>query len=300
MQQFTDDMEARIINPDDWVESGGGGNGLSYYHKEDGSVVLKLNKASLPKEHTIREFQRSASLYEMGISCPRVIDFVTDGARYGIVAERVKEKKSFARIISEDPRLLEPMARDFARNARKLHRVRCDNGLFPSFRAQYLEELSESRALSDKEKMILRDALDSMSDEAFCIHGDLTPGNIIRAEGKDYWIDLGEVTYGDPDIDFGNMMFVSHHIPNKLVGFLYHISRKQFRKFVEIYGQEYYGDRWGTPELEAKLHNVLLVKAGKSVLKRPASGFIYRPLIVGRTFRYKIRKGIMNLLVRKM
>lgn len=293
-------QEARRISLDDWELFGGGGNGLSYYNLQDDSIVLKMNKATLPPEHTLREFQRSKSLYEMGISCPRVIDFVTDGELYGLIVERIKEKKSFARIISEDPSQLEPLARAFAQNARQLHSVRCDNGLFPSFRENFLKGLSESTALSDKEKRILRKALDSMRDEAFCIHGDLTPGNIIRAGGKDYWIDLGDVTYGDPDIDMGYLMFVADHIPTKLVDFLYHISRKQFQQFAEIYGREYYGSLWRTPELEAKLHDVLLIKAGNSILKRPASGIIYRPLINGHTLSYSIRRSLMSLFVRKL
>lgn len=294
------ELEAKRIDPDDWVLFGGGGNGMSYYHREDDSLVLKMNKASLPAEHTMREFKRSKSLYEMGVNCPRVIDYVFDGERYGLIVERVKDKKSFARIISEDPSQLEPLAKAFARNARQLHEVRCDNGLFPSFRENYLKELSECKALSSKEKQILRNALDSMDNADFCIHGDLTPGNIIRADGKDFWIDLGEVTYGDPDIDLGNLMFVSDHIPKKLVDFLYHISREQVRKFFEIYGKEYFGERWRTPELDAKMHDILLIKAGSSILKRPKSGIIYRPLINGHMFRYSLKKSILDLLVRKI
>lgn len=294
------ELEATRINPDDWIMFGGGGNGLSYYHRDDDTLVLKMNKASLPKEHTLNEFQMSKSLYDMGVNCPRVMDFVFDGERYGLIIERVKNKKSFATLIAEDPSQLEPLARAFARNVRQLHALRCDNGQIPGYREQYLERLAECKALSDKEKRILREALDSMDDEAFFIHGDLTPGNIIRADGKDYWIDLGDVTYGDPDIDFGNLMFVSDHVPAKLVKYLYHISRKQFREFASIVWQEYYGERWGTPELEKKLHNVLLLKAGNSILKRPTAGLLYRPLINGRKVSYAILKSIMNLLVRKV
>ena len=291
-------QNATKINLDDWILSGGGGNGLSYNHKKDESIILKMNKPSLPKEHTEREFQRSRALYEMGVNCPKVIDFVTDGHRYGLIEEKVNGKKSFARIISEAPDQLEPLAKAFAQRARLLHQIRCDNGLFPSYRENYLKKLAQSKVLSAKEKQILRDALDSMDDAVYCIHGDLTPGNIIRAGGKDYWIDLGDVMYGDPDIDFGNMMFLCDHVPVKLIDYLYHISLEQFREFVEIYGKEYFGDRWGTRELEDKLHKVLLLKAGSAVLKRPKSGILYRPLIRGDLRRYGIMKAIMNVFIR--
>ena len=48
------------------------------------------------------------------------------------------------------------------------------------------------------------------------------------------------------------------------------------------------------------LHNVLLIKAGNSILKRPASGIIYRPLIKGHTLSYSIRRSLMSLFVRKL
>lgn len=293
-------QNATQINLDDWIQFGGGGNGLSYIHKKDDSLILKMNKASLPGEYAEREFRRSQALYEMGVSCPKVMDFVTDGSRYGMIVEKVKGKKSFARIISEDPDQLEPLAKAFARRARELHQTRCDDGPFPSYRENYLEGLSKSKVLSVREKQILRDALDAMDDGAFCIHGDLTPGNIIRAEGKDYWIDLGDVMYGDPDIDFGNMMFICNHVPVKLIDYLYHISLEQFREFVGIYAREYFGDRWGTKELDEKLHKVLLLKAGSAVLKRPKSGILYRPLISGDIRKYKILTGIMNRLIIKI
>lgn len=290
---------ATQIKLDDWILSGGGGNGLSYNHKKDDSLTLKMNKASLPKEHTEREFQRSQALYEMGVSCPEVKDFVTDGNGYGLIVEKVKGKKSFARIISEDPGQLEVLAKEFAHRARELHQVRCDNGLFPSYRENYLTLLSQSKAFSAKEKRILREALDAMDDDVCCIHGDLTPGNIIRVDGKDFWIDLGDVTYGDPDIDFGNMMFICNHVPVKLIDYLYHISLGQFREFVSIYAQEYFGERWGTKELDEKLHKVLLLKAGLSVLKRPRAGILYRPFIRGDIRRYKIITSIVNRFITK-
>ena len=40
-------MEAKIINLEEWVSSGGGGFGESFYNKTDDSVILKLNKPSV-------------------------------------------------------------------------------------------------------------------------------------------------------------------------------------------------------------------------------------------------------------
>lgn len=293
------ELEVKKINLDDWVLSGGGGNGQSYNHKDDPTILLKMNKASLPKKFAEFEYLRTDSLYAMGVSCAKVIDLVTDGKRFGLIIEKVKDKRSFARIISDNPDQIVPLAKSFAQEARQLHQIRCNNGLIPSYRDEYLKYLSQCRFLSKREKRILKDALDAMDDKDYCVHGDLTPGNIIRADGKNFWIDLGDVTYGDPDIDFGNMMFVSNHVPPKLIEYLYHVSRDQFREFVDAYAHEYFGERWGSQALQEKLQKVLLVKVGLSVLKHPAAGIIYRPFIKGHKHRYALMRKLMDLFVRK-
>ena len=124
-----------------------------------------MNKASLPREHTELEFQKSRALFGMGVSCPEVKDFVTDGNAYGLIVKKVGGKKSFARIISEDPGQLETIAKEFAHRARELHQTKCDNGPFTSYRENYLKRLSQGKVLSSKEKQILRDALDAMDDD---------------------------------------------------------------------------------------------------------------------------------------
>ena len=293
------ELEVKKINLDDWTLSGGGGNGQSYNHKNDASILLKLNKVSVPKKFAESEYLRTDSLHTMGVSCAKVLDFVTDGKRYGIIIEKVKGKQSFARIISENPDQIAFIAKTFAQEAHKLHQIECNNGIIPSYRDEYLKYLSQCRTLSNKEKNILRDALDAMDDMCYCIHGDLTPSNIIRADEKNYWIDLGDVTYGDPDIDFGNMMFVSDHVPPKLIEYFYHITRDQFREFVNIYAHEYFGERWNSQDLQEKLQKVLLIKIGLTVLKQPAAGLIYRPFIKGHKLRYAFMRKLMNLFIRK-
>lgn len=106
--------QAKLIDLNEWERSGGGGNGWSYINRNDSSIMLKLNKEEISEEISCREYQISAALYEMGISCPRVFDFVTDGTRYGMTVERIQGKKSYVRMIADNPGLLEPLAKDFA------------------------------------------------------------------------------------------------------------------------------------------------------------------------------------------
>lgn len=292
-------MEARMVNLDDWVLFGGGASGLSYNHKSDDSIVLKMNRASKPVEDTLREYQRSKALYQMGLNCPKVLDFVTDGERFGLTVEKVKNKKSFSRLIADDPQQLEAIAREFAQEAKALHQIRLDPDLFPSFRDKFLAGLASCKVLSEKDKHILSETLDKIDDGCFCIHGDMNPGNIIKAEGKNYWIDLGDVSYGDPDIDFADLIFAAENVPYKVMSSIFHFSKEQFVEMVKYYGQEYYGERWGTEELNDKLQNALIIKMGNTIIKRPLTARFYRPFIRGQKFKHKMMICLMNLLVRK-
>ena len=53
------------------------------------------------EEMSYHEYLISATLNEMGISCPRVFDFVTDSTRFGMTVERMQGKKSYVRMIAD-------------------------------------------------------------------------------------------------------------------------------------------------------------------------------------------------------
>lgn len=290
---------ARLIDLKDWERSGGGGNGWSYFNRNDSSIMLKLNKEEIPEEVTYREFSVSKTLYEMGISCPRVYDFVTDGTRFGMTVERIRGKQSYVRMIADNPDLLEPLAKDFAVRSREFHSIRCDTTKFESKTERCRRLIASCPELPDSVKEMLYGCLDSMEDVPFPVHGDFTPGNIIRADGKDYWIDLGDFTYGDPDLDLGSLAYIARYTPRKVVVYLFHLTRGQFKRFMEIYGHEYYGDRWGSRELNQKIESVIKIKAAMAIVNHPRSAKIYLPLLQGRRLKFSIIMGIADVLVRK-
>ena len=291
--------QAGLIDLKDWERSGGGGNGWSYINRSDSSIMLKLNKEEITEEMSYREFSVSAALYEMGISCPRVIDFVTDGTRFGMTMERIHGKQSYVRMIADNPDLLEPLAKDFAVRSREFHSIRCDTTKFESKKERCRRLFASCRELPDSVKEMLYGYLDALDDVPFPVHGDCTPGNIIRADGKDYWIDLGDFTYGDPDMDFSTLAFIARYTPAKVVEYLFHLTRRQFKQFLEIYGREYYGNRWGSRELKQKLDSVIMIKAGLAIAGRPRSVMLYLPLLRGQRFKFAIIKSIADVLVRK-
>lgn len=100
-------MTAKTINLQEWVSFGGGGFGESFYNKTDNSVILKLNKPSVPPAKSLEEFQLSKAVFEMGIPCAQPYEYVTDGERYGMIVQRILGKESFGRIIAASTNLPE-------------------------------------------------------------------------------------------------------------------------------------------------------------------------------------------------
>lgn len=291
--------QAKLIDLNEWERSGGGGTGWSYINRKDSSIMLKLNKEEIPEEMSYHEYLISTTLYEMGISCPRVFDFVTDGTRFGMTVERMQGKKSYVRMIADNPELLEPLAKDFAVRSREFHSIRCDTAKFESKKDKCRRLFASCPEFPDDVKGMLYDCLDSLEDVQYPVHGDFTPGNIIRADGKDYWIDLGDFTYGDPDMDFACLAFLARYTPAKVVEYLFHLTKRQIGQFMEIYGREYYGDRWGSRELKQKLDTALTIKVALAIIDRHRAALLYLPLLRGQKIKFAIIMRIADILVRK-
>ena len=74
-------------------------------------------------------------------------------------------------------------------------------------------------------------------------------------------------------------------------------SYKEKARFVEVYGAEYYGNRWHSRELDEKLDKALCLKMGMSIASRPRSAFMFLPYIMGRKFRANLIAGMCDLFL---
>ena len=99
-------------------------------------------------------------------------------------------------------------------------------------------------------------------------------------------------------MDLSYLIFLAEYTPAKIVNSLFHISRKQFSSFLEIYGRQYYGRRWHSPELEEKIHKLMLLKAAQTIAKRPRAAILYLPFLKGQKFRFAIKLKLADIFLR--
>lgn len=289
-------MDPEKINLSDWVRFGEGANGQSYYHKTDDSIVLKLNDTSWTQEKSLAEFSLSKSVHDLGVQCPDVYKFVTDGERYGNISQRIKDKRSFSRMIADDPSRIPELAATFAARAKEFHSLKCDKSGFQSALALRKSMIDGCDALPDDVRARLESIYKDFDPEACnCLHGDFHPGNLISGEGGEYWIDLGGFSYGDPLLDISTLYMIGHYTPVKALEDIFHINKRQFCKFVDEFLKCYYGEELNDRMME-KIRNAAIFKTGISICSRPKSAFIFVPVIRGQKVKSAMAAFLANLL----
>ena len=278
-------MNAKIVDLQEWTPFGGGGFGESFFNKTDDSVILKLNKTSVSEEKALQEFQRSKAVFDMGIPSAEPYEFVTDGERYGMIVQRIQGKESFGRIIADHPERLEELAAVTADYAKALHETPCNTEIFDSENLHTRQMIDGSKDLPDDVKARLLGYIDELEPATTCLHGDLNPCNIITAEGKVYWIDLGDFGYGDPMLDFSILSHMSSWGPNPIIKNIFHIGRDVLKQFYEAMGKQYYGLRWNSPEIQEKMNRIAQIMAGKAICMWPQAVHVNLPYLQGKKLK---------------
>lgn len=237
-------MVPELINPDDWILSGGGAQGDSYFHRSDEGVMLKLFAPHLSQSLVEEEFSIIRRVSDAGFPCIMPKSVVTDGHRYGLVIPRIKNKKSFCTAVGEDPSCLDDMARRFAGWGRSLHTTEADTSVFGSAISLYRGLLTDSKS-DDKEYLAACDRILTDMEQhdrpCTCLHGDFHFGNVITDGERDFLIDLGAFTYGNPLFDLSMFYFSTHFMPQGATEKVYHITDAQALAFWNAFKKYYYG-----------------------------------------------------------
>ena len=246
-------MDYRKIDLSKWHKVGSGGTADTFACDDD-SILLKLNKSAAGEAPIRNEYDRTRKVVSLGIPAPAVYEIVMAGDRFGILFQNIKNKKSYSRLIADDPDDLDEYARNFAVRAKELHAIPCDPSLFES-RAEMIRKGVELAKFIAKYKPALYAFIDEMSACTTCLHGDLHTGNLIRAEGKDYWIDFDRFSYGDPTLDIAHLYTVCVGMAwLPYVRNLVHMNKKQLTRFWNVFLEEYFdSDENAIAECYAKL-----------------------------------------------
>ena len=202
------------IDLNDYVQTGEGGTALTYNHK-DGKTLAKLFMPSVTADNAIREFSINQVVYELGLPTPKPIRLITDGTRYGAEYELIQPKRSFTRIISQEPDQLVPLSERFAVLAKQIHQTPADTKRLPDMKELVMPWIDKISNLPDDLRARINRFMDSIPSTPTCLHGDLHIGNIITDGQRDLWIDVGDFAYGVPEWDLGMMYYAANFLSGR-------------------------------------------------------------------------------------
>lgn len=232
--------EVQRINLEDYFQTGEGGTALTYNHK-NGKTLAKLFMSSIAADNAVREFRINQVVYEIGLPTPQPIRLITDGTRFGTEYELISPKRSFTRIISQEPDQLVPISERFARLARRIHEMPADTQRLPDMKELIGYWIDKYESLPDAYKERFHRFLDTVPSTPTCLHGDLHIGNIITDGQRDLWIDVGDFAYGVPEWDLSMMYHATHSLTAERADNIFHLDNDMLKAHWDAFAPVYYG-----------------------------------------------------------
>ena len=242
------------INLEDYFQTGEGGTALTYNNK-DGKSLAKLFMSSVAAETAIREFHVNQVVYESGLPTPKPIRLITDGTCFGAEYELISPKRSFTRIISQEPDQLVPLSERFAKLARQIHETPADTKRLPDMKELVRMWIGRLVNFPDDLKDRFLRFLDTVPSTPTCLHGDLHIGNIITDGKRDLWIDVGDFAYGAPEWDLSMMYYASHFLSASRADSIFHLDNDTLKAHWDAFAPVYYGTD-SKEELEEKVQEL--------------------------------------------
>lgn len=232
--------EYRRINLEDYTYSGEGGQGQAYAHKFE-KRLAKLYNAGFDADLAIEEFGAAKAAFDAGVPTPRPYRLITDGERVGTEYELIAQKRSFCRIISQEPERLEEISLRFAKDCKALHAMSADVSRVPSMKARMQEFYARDGVVPAFLKEKVLPILEQIPDTPVCLHGDMQIGNIITDGERDLWIDIGQFAYGAPEWDLSMCWRISQIPDPERTDRLFHLTPAQMQQHWRIFAGAYHG-----------------------------------------------------------
>ena len=247
-----DTLEAIRIDLADYEYAGEGANGVSYNHRSDPDVMLKLYRPGMVLQ-PLDEMRIARKVFETGIPTPEPGDYVTDGTRFGVRFRRIRNKVSYARAVGDHPENVVRYAEEFAGMCRELHATHVDTAAFECVKDRYARQLAENPFFTPLEKDRLLRFIQEAPDTDTAIHGDLQYGNAIFAGDERFFIDLGDFCYGYPLFDVGMVYCTAFLSEPDFVKEAFHMEPGTALRFWQAFAPAYFGTDRPLRDIESEV-----------------------------------------------
>lgn len=210
------------------------------YNSADGDAMIKVYGANVPAALVAQEKAVARAVMLFGLPTPLVGTIYADGDKTALDFERIEGKRSFSRIIAEEPERTLEMTSRFAKMCKQLHATQCDTAIFSDRKLVHRQAVLACPGLTDGERERILRFVDGIPDKTTCLHGDLQMSNVITTpEGEDLWIDLSDFGYGHPMLDIAMWYFLTKLNTEERAQHLFHLGLAELARVWDLFVEEY-------------------------------------------------------------
>lgn len=185
------------------------GGQAQIYEYGDGKVLRVLRN---PKDAELLQYEIeiTKALQGSGVSVPEMYESLTVEDKPAVIVQRINGISML-----DDMKRHPLQLRKEAKTLASLHLKVSQNmvpGLKPARgRARYLTE--QAQELSAEAKAFVQKQIDLLPDDSALCHGDFHPGNILKADGRNYIIDWFGAYQGDILSDVAHTVLILKKVP---------------------------------------------------------------------------------------
>ncbi|MCQ2609477.1 MAG: phosphotransferase [Lachnospiraceae bacterium] len=214
------------------------------YMSLDHKWLLKTSsdKVTIPLSSLEEEYELNKDILALGVATPKIKGIVEiEEGGLGIIYEYIDGKKSYSRAIGEDESRLDSLMKSFATMGKELHSIPCDTNKFPNIEDKMYTYIDMSKHFTDKEKNVMRDFISKVEKKTTCLHGDFQISNAITSPSRDYFIDLGMLSYGNELYDIGFWyLFSNFNHKGIMAEHFFHMPEERIKKCFDTFLRYYY------------------------------------------------------------
>ena len=189
-----------------------GAGGVGKVYRLDGDTIIKVFRKGTTMDEVRREITLSKEAFVLGMPTAISFDVVTvtssvedEAECLGLVYELLKAE-TLSTMLRQHPEQIDTFARKYAELFRQLHAIEVPkSGNIPSAVETARKQVEHISRYFPRENIdMLLSIIDSIPAGNRLLHMDLQTKNAMMQDNELMLIDMGELGYGHPMLDFGN------------------------------------------------------------------------------------------------
>ena len=191
-------------------------------YRLDQETIIKVFNPGFNLEKITKEQNSARTAFISGIETAISYDVVKVGDCFGIVYEMI-DADSVRNCIVKAPDRLEYFAGVYARFLKKMHSTEFSGEMLPRIKDSWIPSVDfMGKYFDEKEKVMVKNMLNSIPDRDTFIHGDFNLGNLMYSNGKAILIDMADSSIGHPVFDLLGVYLSFVMLPNYMPGEMLH------------------------------------------------------------------------------